>query len=186
MNPSVRELWQAVESAPSDNIILLPNNKNIVSAASQIHSLTSKKVKVIPTRNIPQGIAALLAFDYDKNLEKNARTMEEVASKVRVIEITRAGRETSVNSLRIRKGQFIAILNDEELIAGADKIGDVVSEAVGKAGAEEGGIVTIYYGAEIKSAEAQQIAQDIRDCYHTEVEVVYGGQPHYNYIISLE
>ena len=186
MNPSVRELWQAVESAPSNNIILLPNNKNIVSAASQIHSLTSKKVKVIPTRNIPQGIAALLAFDYEKNLEKNARTMEEVASKVRTIEVTRAARETCLEGLEIRKGQIIAILGDEELIARADKIGDVILEALGKAEAEEAGIVTIYYGAEINSAEAQEIAQEIRDRYHTEVEVVYGGQPHYNYIISLE
>ena len=186
MNPSVRELWQAVESAPSNNIILLPNNKNIVSAASQIHSLTSKKVKVIPTRNIPQGIAALLAFDYDKNLEKNARTMEEAASKVRTIEVTRAVRETCLKGLKIRKGQFIAILNDEDLIARADKVEDVILEALGKAGVEKAGIVTVYYGAEIKGAEAQGIAQEIRDRYHTEVEVVYGGQPHYNYIISLE
>jgi len=186
MNPSVQELWQAVESAPSNNIILLPNNKNIVSAASQIHSLTSKKVKVIPTRNIPQGIAALLAFDYDKNLEKNARTMEEAASKVRTIEITRAGRPTSVNNLKIRKGQFIAILGDEELIARADKAVDVILEALGKAGVDKAGIVTIYYGAEIRDTEAQEIAQEIGDRYHTEVEVVYGGQPHYNYIVSLE
>jgi hypothetical protein len=186
MNPSVHELWQAVESAPSDNIILLPNNKNIVSAASQVQSLTSKKVKVIPTRNIPQGIAAFLAFGYDLNLEKNAKAMEKAISKVRVIEITRAARETRLNDLEIRKGQFIAILNDEDLIARADKIGDVILEALGKAGVEKAGIVTIYYGAEIKGAEAQEIAQEIRDQYHTEVEVVYGGQPHYDYIISLE
>ena len=186
MNPSVRELLQAVESAPSDNIILLPNNKNIVSAASQVRSLTSKKVKVIPTRNIPQGIAAFLAFDYEKNLEQNAKTMEETINKVRAIEVTRAVRGTHLNGLEIRKGQYIAILNDEDLIARADKIGDVILEALGKAGAEKSGIVTIYYGAEIKGAEAQEIAQEIRDRYHTEVEVVYGGQPHYNYIISLE
>jgi len=186
MNPSVRELLQAVESAPSDNIILLPNNKNIASAASQIRSLTSKKVKVIPTRNIPQGIAALLAFGYDMNLEKNAKAMEEATNKVRAIEVTRAVRGTRLGDLEIRKGQFIAILNDEDLIAGADKIGDVILEALGKAGVEKAGIVTVYYGAEIKGAEAQEIAQEIRDRYHTEVEVVYGGQPHYNYIISLE
>jgi uncharacterized protein len=186
MNPSVRELWQAVESAPSDNIILLPNNKNIVSAASQVQSLTSKKVKVIPTRNIPQGIAAFLAFDYDMNLEQNAQAMEKAVSKVRAIEVTRAVREARLNGLEIRKGQFIAILNDEDVIARADKIRDVILEALGKAGAEKAGIVTIYYGAEIKDAEAQEIAQEIRDRYHTEVEVAYGGQPHYNYIISLE
>jgi dihydroxyacetone kinase-like predicted kinase len=88
--------------------------------------------------------------------------------------------------LEIRKGQFIAILNDEDLIARADKIEDVILEALSKAGTEKAEIVTIYYGAEIKDAEAQEIAQEVRDRYHTEVETVYGGQPHYNYIISLE
>ena len=186
MNPSVRELLHAVESAPSDNIILLPNNKNIVSAASQIQSLTSKKVKVIPTRNIPQGIAAFLAFDYDMGLEENAQAMEKVISRVKAIEVTRAVRGTRLNGLEIRKGQFIAILNDEDLIARANKIGDVILEALGKTGAEKAGIITIYYGADITDAEAQEIAQEIRDRYHTEVEVIYGGQPHYDYIISLE
>jgi DAK2 domain fusion protein YloV len=186
MNPSVRELLQAVESAPSDNVILLPNNKNIVSAASHVQSLTSKKVKVVPTRNIPQGIAAFLAFGYDMNLEENAQAMEKAGSKVMAIEVTRAARETRLSGLKIRKGQFIAILNDEDLIARADKIGDVILEALGKAGAEKAGIVTVYYGAEIKGAEAQEIAQEIRDRYPIEVEVVYGGQPHYDYIISLE
>jgi len=186
MNPSVRELLQAVESAPADNVILLPNNKNIVSAASQVQSLTSKKVKVIPTRNIPQGIAAFLAFGYDMNLEKNAQAMEKAIKKVRAIEVTRAVRGTRLCGLEIRKGQFIAMLNDEDLIARADKIEDVILEALSKAGTEKAEIVTIYYGAEIKDAEAQEIAQEVRDRYHTEVETVYGGQPHYNYIISLE
>ncbi len=186
MNPSVREIWQAVESAPSDNIILLPNNKNIMPAAAQVQSLTSKKVKVIPTRNIPQGVAAFLTFDYEMNLEENAQAMKKAINKVKAIEVTRAMRETRLDGLEIRKGQFIAILSDEDLIARADKIGDVILEALGKAGADKAEIVTIYYGAEIKGVEAQEIAQDIRDRYHTEVEVVYGGQPHYNCIISLE
>jgi hypothetical protein len=186
MNPSVHELWQAVESAPSDNIILLPNNKNIVSAASQVQPLTSKKVKVIPTRNIPQGIAAFLAFGYDLNLEQNAQTMEKAINKVKAIEITRAARETCLKGLKIRKGQFIAILNDEDLIAKADKVGDVLLEALGKAGADKAGIITIYYGAEIEAAEAEVIAQEIRDRYRAEVEVVHGGQPHHQFVISLE
>jgi dihydroxyacetone kinase-like predicted kinase len=175
-----------VESAPSDNIILLPNNKNIVSAASQVQSLTSKKVKVVPTRSIPQGIAAFLAFDYEMNLEQNAQVMEKAISKVSAIEVTRAVRGTRLNGLEIKKGQFIAILNDEDVIARADKIRDVILEALSKVEAEKAGIVTVYYGAEIKRAEAGEIAQEIRDRYPTEVEVVYGGQPHYDYIISLE
>jgi len=186
MNPSVRELLQAVESAPADNVILLPNNKNILSAASQVQSLTSKKVKVIPTRNIPQGITAFLAFGYDMNLEKNAQAMEKAIKKVKAIEVTRAVRGTHLCGLEIRKGQFIAMLNDEDLIARADEIEDVILEALSKAETEKAEIVTIYYGAEIKDAEAQEIAQEVRDRYDTEVETVYGGQPHYNYIISLE
>jgi len=89
-------------------------------------------------------------------------------------------------TLKERKGQFIALLNDEDLIASADKTGDVILEALGKAGVAEGGVVTVYYSAEINGAEAQGIAQEIRDRYQTEVEVIYGGHPHYDYMISLE
>ncbi len=186
MNPSVHELLQAVESAPSDNIILLPNNKNIVSAAAQVQSLTTKNLKVIPTRSIPQGIAAFLAFGYDLNLEQNAKAMDKAIRRVKAIEVTRAVRTTRLNGLEIRKGQFIAVLNDEDLIARGDKVADVVFEALGKAGADKAGIITVYYGAEIKGVEAQQIAKEIRERYKAEVEVVHGGQPHYDYMISLE
>ncbi|MGQ9545726.1 MAG: DAK2 domain-containing protein [Dehalococcoidia bacterium] len=186
MNPSVRELLQAVELAPSDNIILLPNNKNVVSAASQVQSLTSKKVRVVPTRSVPQGVAALLAFNYEMGLEQNAQTMEEAIGKVKTIEVTRAVRKAHLDGLAIRKGQFISILNDEELIAKGDKARDVILEALAKAGIEKAGIVTIYYGAGTKEAEAQEMAREIRDRYSVEVEVIYGGQPHYSYTISLE
>jgi DAK2 domain fusion protein YloV len=186
MNPSVHELLQAVESAPSDNIILLPNNKNIVSAAAQVQSLTTKNLKVIPTRNIPQGIAAFLAFGYDLNLEQNVKAMEQAISRVKAIEVTRAVRTTRLDGLEIRKGQFIAILNDEDLVARADKVEDVILEALAKAGADKAGIITAYYGAEIKGVEAEQMAKEVRDRYKTEVEVIHGGQPHYYYTISLE
>ena len=93
---------------------------------------------------------------------------------------------TDGQTLKERKGQFIAILNDEDVIARADKAGDVILEALGKAAVEKAGIVTVYYGAEIEGAEAQGIAREIDDRYHTEVEVIYGGQPHYDYLISLE
>ena len=186
MNPSVNELLQAVESAPSDNVILLPNNKNIVSAAAQVRSLTSRNLRVIPTRNIPQGIAAFLAFGYDLDLEQNAGAMEKAISSVKVIEVARAVRATRLNGLEVKKGQFIAILDDEDLVARAVKVGDVVLEALGKAGADTAGIITVYYGADVGGAEAQAMAGEIRDRYKAEVEVVRGDQPHYDYIISLE
>ncbi len=189
MNPSVRELLQAVESAPSDNIILLPNNKNIILTASQVKSLSPKEVKVIPTKTVPQGIAALLAFNYEMSLEQNSQTMEQAISTVQTIEITRAVRGTQINGQKIKEGQFIAILNDENLIVSSNNtndISDIIFESLTKADIEKTEMVTIYYGAEAQSAEAEDIARRIRNKYQTEVEVVRGNQPHYNYIISLE
>lgn len=186
MNPSVRELLKAVEAAPSDNIILLPNNKNIIHTASQVESLTSKRVKVIPTRTIPQGIAASLAFSYDMDLEENTRAMEEAMTAVKTIGVTKAVRKTRMNGQEIKKGQPIAILNDENLIAGGNNMLDVIFQALTKTNIENTEMVTIYYAAEAQAIEAEDIAQKIREGYPLEVEVVQGGQPHYNYIISLE
>lgn len=186
MNPSVRELLKAVEAAPSDNIILLPNNKNIIHTASQVESLTSKRVKVIPTRTIPQGIAASLAFSYDMDLEENTRAMKEAMTAVTTIGVTKAVRKTRMNGQEIKKGQPIAILNDENLIAGGNNMSDIIFQALAKANIENTELVTIYYAAEAQAIEAEDIAQKIREGYHLEVEVVQGGQPHYNYIISLE
>jgi len=186
MNPSVRELAQAVEFAPSDNVIVLPNNKNIILTASQIELLTSKKVKVVPTKTIPQGIAAFLAFSYDMNLEENARVMEEAITAVKTIEITKAVRDTQFNGLKIKKRQFIAILNDEILVASGNNVLDVIFQALMKADIEGVEVLTIYYGAETQATEAEDIAQEIHNRYQIEVEVVHGGQPHYDYIISLE
>ena len=186
MNPSVRELAQAVEFAPSDNVIVLPNNKNIILTASQIELLTSKKVKVVPTKTIPQGIAAFLAFSYEMNLEENARIMEKAIAAVKTIEITKAVRDTQFNGLKIKKRQFIAILNDEILVASGNNILDVIFQALPKADIEGVEVLTIYYGAETQATEAEDIAQRIREGYHLDVEIVRGGQPYYNYIISLE
>jgi hypothetical protein len=186
MNPSVRQLVQAVESAPSNNVILLPNNKNIILTASQVKSLTSKKVKVIPTRTVAQGIAAFLAFSYEMDLEENARTMEEAITTIKTIEVTKAVRGTQLNGMKIKKGQFIAILDDKDLIASGSNISEVILEALSKVDIEDVEVMTIYYGAETQASEAESIAWKIQDKYPVQVEIVRGGQPHYNYIISLE
>jgi len=186
MNPSVRQLVQAVELAPSDNVILLPNNKNIIPTASQVERLTSKKVKVIPSRTIPQGIAASLAFSYDMDLEQNSRIMEEATKGVRTLALTKAIRNVQLNGLEIKKGYYIAILNDEALVGSGNNASDVILKALEKTNIANVEIITIYYGAETKDAEAQSIAKEIRDRYPVEVEVLYGGQPYYNYVISLE
>jgi len=187
MNPSVSELLRAVESAPSDNIILLPNNKNIILTASQVDSLTSKKVRVISTKTIPQGIAASLAFNYDMSLEENARIMEEAISAIRTIEITKAVRQTRINGQKIKKGQLIAILDDEDLIASDNDVANVLFKALMKTDIENAEVMTIYYGAETQAKEVDDVVRKIREGYqHLEVEIIHGNQPHYNYIISLE
>jgi DAK2 domain fusion protein YloV len=186
MNPSTKELLQAVEVVPSEKVIILPNNKNIVLTAEQVHSLTKKKVNVVPTRTIPQGVAALLAFDYEADLETNAVSMYKAQSEVRSIEITRAVRATRLGGLDIKKNQAIGFL-DGDLVAVADKVDEVLTEALERVDPDKAEVVTIYCGADTKPAEAEQVAAAIRKRYpQLQVEVVQGGQPHYNYIASVE
>jgi DAK2 domain fusion protein YloV len=186
MNPSTKELLQAVEVVPSEKVIILPNNKNIVLTAEQVHSLTKKKINVVPTRTIPQGVAALLAFDYEADLETNAVSMYKAQSEVRSIEITRAVRATRLGGLDIKKNQAIGFL-DGDLVAVADKIDEVLTEALERVEPDKAEVVTIYCGADTRPAEAEQVVAAIRERYpQLQVEVVQGGQPHYNYIASVE
>jgi DAK2 domain fusion protein YloV len=187
MNPSVQELLQAVESVPSQKVILLPNNKNIILAASQVHSLTAKEVAVIPTKTMPQGIAALIAFNYEGGMEDNVQAMNEAITAVKTVEITEAARSTQLQGLKIRKGQVIAIVDDENLVAAGNNLGEVLFQALDKAGISSAEVVTVYYGADIEALQAEQMVDGIRNKYHDkQVELVSGGQPNYTYIVSLE
>jgi DAK2 domain fusion protein YloV len=187
MNPSVQEIVQAVEPVPSQKVILLPNNKNIILAASQVHSLTSKEVAVIPSKTMPQGIAALIAFNYEGGMEENVKAMEEAIAAVKTVEITEAARSTQLQGLKIKKGQAIAIVDDDKLVAVGDNPDDVLFEAIDKAGTDSTEVVTVYYGADIEETRAEQVGQKVRDKYpKKQVEMVSGGQPHYRYIVSLE
>jgi len=187
MNPSVRDILQAVETVPSDKVIILPNNKNIILTASQVQNLTSKKVAVVPTKTIPQGVAALLAFNYEGNLEENTRAMEAAVKSVQTIEVTKAVRSTRFDGLRIKRGQYIAIVDDEALIANDDEIEPLLLRALEKTVCKNVEVITLYYGADTRASQAEEMVQQIRLKYpQAQVELVRGGQPHYNYIISLE
>jgi uncharacterized protein len=186
MNPSTKDILQIVEQAPSDKIILLPNNKNIILTAKQVKPLTKKMVEIIPTETIPQGIAALLAFDYDANLETNTNLMKQAIGNVKTIEVTRAVRSTQLGGLKIRKKQIISLLDNELITVGNNAI-EVVMDTLNKINLEENEILTIYYGADTTSAEAEKTAVTIREKYpKLQVEIIHGSQPHYNYIISVE
>lgn len=186
MNPSVRQILQAVDHAPSDRVLLLPNNKNIVLTASEVQKLSTKQVHVVPTRTVPQGISALLAFNYDLGIEENAKAMSEALQNVTTVEIARAVRKSEMSGTKIKKGQFIAIKNDKELVAAGDELAGVVLAALERVNVAEAELVTLYWGGEIDAAIAESVANQIRGRYGIEVELVSGGQPHYDLIISVE
>jgi dihydroxyacetone kinase-like predicted kinase len=186
MNPSTKDILQAVEQAPSDKVILLPNNKNIILTAKQVKALTKKTIEIIPTETIPQGVASLLAFDYDANLETNTNLMKQAIENVKTIEVTRAVRSTQIGGLKIKKKQIISLLDNELITVGNDAI-EVVMDTLNKINLDENEILTIYYGVDTTLAEAEKAAVTIRDKYpKLQVEIIRGSQPHYNYIISVE
>ncbi|MFC2066484.1 DAK2 domain-containing protein [Chloroflexota bacterium] len=189
MNPSTKDLLQAVEAVGSEKVIILPNNKNIVLTANQVQSLTEKTVEVVPTKTIPQGVTALLAFDYEADLKTNAEIMTNALSGVRSIEITRAVRSTQIGNLQIKKKQPIGLL-DGDLVAVGDDNADVVNQVLARLDLAKAEVVTIYYGADAEAAEAAEagsIRAGIQEQHpQLQIEVVRGGQPHYDYIISIE
>ena len=186
MNPSTKDLLQAVESVPSNKIILLPNNKNIVLTAQQVQSVTSKSIRVVPTKSIPQGVSSLLAFDYEADFESNAQLMDRAISTVKTIEITRAVRSTQINGFKIKKKEAIGLL-DGELVEHGNSPADVLKNILSKLNLGEAEVITVYYGADTEPAEAEQISIAIREQHpQLQIEVVQGGQPHYNYIVSVE
>ncbi len=186
MNPSTREMLQAIEAVPQDKVIILTNNKNVIPAARQVKGLTSKKVRVVATETVPQGVAALLAFNYDADLKTNANVMEDAISAVKTVEVTRAVRAAKISNLKILRRQAIGFVDDELKVVG-DKPDQVLLDALDSAGAGKSEIVTVYYGKATKRSEAEDVTDRIRQkSPNLEVELVYGGQPHYNYIASVE
>ncbi len=186
MNPSTREIVEAVEACPSDDVAVLPNDKNIILAAQQARELTKKRLHVVGSRSMPQGIAALLAVNPEEmDAAANLKAMEEACGNVRTIEVTRAVRSTSIGGVKVNEGDFIAIVDDELTLAAPSPEEAVMQALEGLAG--QGSLVTLYRGREGNPSISQTLARNIRDRFSSyEVEVVDGGQPHYDYIVSLE
>jgi DAK2 domain fusion protein YloV len=186
MNPSTKDLLQAVEAVASEKVIILPNNKNIVLTANQVQSLTEKTIEVVPTTTIPQGVAALLAFDYEADMETNAQSMNKAREAVKSIEVTRAVRSTKLGGFDIKKHQAIGFLNGD-LVAVGDAPDAVVQDVLKRVNLDEVEVITIYYGDDTTADEAEAVGDSL-DKQHPQlqVEVVQGGQPYYNYIVSVE
>ena len=186
MNPSTIDILQAVEAVPSNNVIILPNDKNIILTANQVVSLTAKNVRVIPTQSTPQGVSAMVAFTPETSFTNLAENMLEAIAKVKTLEITRATRSTRFDGLDIKAGQYIGLM-DGVLYAASDNSVSVVLDLLSRIDISSVSIVTVYYGKTIAQDEAEQISREINRKYPVlETEVVDGGQPYYQYIISVE
>jgi DAK2 domain fusion protein YloV len=186
MNPSTEEILQAIDSVPSDKVIVLPNNKNVVLTAQQAASLSTKKVQVLPTKSVPQGLTALLAFNSETELEDNLSAMSRAQQGIKSIEITQAVREAQIGKIHTRVGDFIGLI-DGELVTSGENLFKAVSSTAKEANLEDAELVTLYYGADIEGKEAEELAQALKADYPAlDLEVVKGGQPHYCCIMSVE
>jgi DAK2 domain fusion protein YloV len=186
MNPSTQDMLTAIESVPYDEVILLPNNGNVILAAKQVPGLTKKTVQVIETRSVPQGVAAVVAFRGDRSGAQNLAAMKSEAERVQTIEVTHAVRDTRSNGLKVKKGDVIGLINDKLEFAGSD-YGEVVNKALSKLGPDSYELVTVYRGEGASDAELEKLQAEIRSSHPgLEVEVQQGGQQHYPFILSVE
>ena len=186
MNPSTQDMLTAIESVPYNEVILLPNNGNVVAAAKQVVGLTKKKVHLVETHSVPQGVSAVVAFRPEQSGDANVRAMKAEAERVQTIEVTHAVRDTRSNGLRVRKGDVIGLINEKLEFAGGD-YAEVVKKALGRLGPNEYELVTVYRGEQASDDELAELESEIRAHYPgLEVEVQQGDQHHYPFILSVE
>jgi DAK2 domain fusion protein YloV len=185
-NPSTGELAAAVESVAADDVLILPNNPNVVLAARQVAGMTGSAVHVVPTRNAAEGVAALLALDPTAGAEANARAMTEAGQSLRTMQVTEAVRDARIGGRKVKKGQTIVLGPDDGLIAaGSDRQKAVMAALATLPGGFE--LLTLYYGDGADLADTEALSRRITDSRPgLQVDVVHGGQPHYSYLISVE
>lgn len=186
MNPSIEILQKAIDSTNAKNVFVLPNNSNIILAAQQAAELTNRNVMVLPTKSVPMGISAALAFSPDADAESNLAAMNEAASLVHTASVTYAVRDTVFDGLEIKKDDIMGLVDNKVTVKGSS-IHDVGLELADMLINDESGIATIYYGADMSEEDAQKLADDIAEKYpDCEVEIQPGGQPLYWCIIAVE
>jgi DAK2 domain fusion protein YloV len=186
MNPSVEDLLKAVEACPSDQIILLPNNGNIIMSARQVPQLTKKRVHVTPTTSMPQGVAALLAFNHQADFETNAAAMDRAIADIATGEITTAVRDAQIDGVAVRAGDIIGLANGKLTSSGHDQA-QTLHELLMRMGAGQREIITLYSGQDVTAQAAEAMAEQVRSWFpDQEVETQRGGQPFYDYVVSAE
>ena len=190
MNPSADDFLKAMEPLPNTEIVLLPNNKNVVMAAQQAANLVgNKQVRVIPTTTMPQGIGAMLAYANTREhgrLDEIEQAMQEAITQIVTCEITTAIRDSNLNGMTVHQGQYLGLLDGDMIVVG-DTEETVARDLLRQAITEWHELVTLYYGSEIEESQAQHLVDRLStDFSDQEFQLVYGGQPLYPYIFSVE
>ena len=186
MNPSTQDILEAVNKVPAETVFVLPNNKNIIMAAEQVDALTPKHVVVIPSKTVPQGITAMLSFNPDGTEEENVEALTEALVTVDTMQITYAARNSDFDGHDIKEGDYLAICGSSLFGTGRD-VKALLKALAEKVRQEDKSYITIYYGADIQEKHAQKAADLFQEiCSDAEVNLLYGGQPVYYYLISAE
>ncbi|MFA9404919.1 MAG: DAK2 domain-containing protein [Anaerolineales bacterium] len=186
MNPSTKEIIQAFEDLPTDKIVILPNNKNIILAAEQAREMSDKAVVVIPTVSIPQGIAAMFAFNSEGEFEPTIDAMNAALNDLQSAEITTATRTVEIDGVSVKEGQVIGLLNGK-LACSGNSLEEVLIDTLEQANAEDNELITLYAGVDLSPDQAQSLTDKITELYpDQEIEAHRGGQPHYQVILSIE
>lgn len=187
MNPSAEDMLNAINEVNADNIFILPNNSNIILTADQAKHLTEdKNIVVIPSKTIPQGITAIINYVYDKSIEENVDRMIQEMQKVKTGQVTYAIRDTSVDGKEIKQGDIMGI-GDKTILAVGSDVKETTLDLVHQLTDEDSELISLYYGEEVKEEDAEALAEEIMASYpDLDVEVHYGGQPIYYYVLSVE
>lgn len=186
MNPSTQDFLDAINKINARNIIIFPNNSNIIMSANQAKELSEKNIVVIPTKTIPQCVSALINFDEELTIEENEQVMLDAIQQVGSGQITYAVRNTNMDGIEIKEGNYIGISNGK-MSSASEKIDEVVLETLSKLIKNESYLITLYYGQDIKEDDAEELRDKIASVYEeVDVEIIYGGQPVYYYLLSVE
>lgn len=186
MNPSTEDFVNAIDNINAETIFILPNNSNIFMAANQAKAISSKNIIVIPSKSVPQGLSALLAFNLESTPEENEETMIDAIKAVKTGQVTYAVRDTSYNDLEIHEGDILGI-GDSEIKSVGENIKEVSIALIEEMITDESEIITIFYGCDVTEEDTKELLEVLQNKYEDiDIELYYGGQPLYYYIFSIE
>lgn len=186
MNPSTEDFMKAIDSINAKNIFIFPNNSNIIMAANQAKELSDKNIIVIPTKNTPQGFTALVNFNADASVEENEQALMESLTMVKSGQVTFAVRDTVMNDVEVKEGNIIGIAEGKLMDAG-DSVDEITTSLVEKLVDEDSAIITLFYGEDVTEEDANNLRDELEEKFEDlDIELYYGGQPLYYYLISVE